>query len=124
MGSEIIQSRDDFFRVLDETIKMTSDRVRKSPKFGPYLDLEFQLDKMWRWTRDGRTPTEEERHSTDLGVIALPTTCGRETGSCIPHRARLLTCRSSRRSSRKSCRTADLLSWDSTAGGWTTSPQN
>lgn len=71
MGSEVIQSRDDFFRVLDETIKMASDRVRKSPKFLPYQDIEFQLDKMWRWTRDGRAPTEEERHSTDLGVIAI-----------------------------------------------------
>jgi len=71
MGSEVIQSRQDFFRVLDEAIAQISDRVRKQPKFQAYLDLEFQLDKMWRWTRDGRTPTDEERHSTDLGVIAI-----------------------------------------------------
>jgi hypothetical protein len=71
MASEIIQSRDDFFRVLDEAIRLTSDRLRQNPKDENYQSVEMQLDAMWRWTRDGRTPTDDERQSITIGRIAV-----------------------------------------------------
>lgn len=71
MASDVIKSRQDFYRILDETIRMVGDRIRKTPKFRPYEDIEFQLDEMWRWTRDDRTPTDDERQQIDIGLIAL-----------------------------------------------------
>jgi hypothetical protein len=71
MASEVIQSRADFHRVLQEAIRQVGDRIKKTPKFAPYEEIEFQLDAMWRWTIDDRTPTEDERRQIRIGLIAL-----------------------------------------------------
>jgi hypothetical protein len=71
MSSEVIQSRADFHRVLSVAVRQLSDRMRKTPRFAPYENIELQLDAMRRWTADGRTPTEDERQSIDIGLIAV-----------------------------------------------------
>src|SRR5260221_14024460 len=71
MASDVIKNRQDFQRVLDETIRMVGDRIRKLPKFQPYENIEYQLDKMWRWTVNGRTPTADELKQIDIGLIAV-----------------------------------------------------
>ncbi len=71
MGSDVIKSRSDFFRILGVTQKAVGDLLRKVPKSETYEMLELQLDAMWRWTAGDRTPTEEERNSIDIGLLAV-----------------------------------------------------
>jgi len=71
MGSDIIKSRDDFFRVLDDALKKIADRVIKDPSFEPFGAIENQLDAMKRWTAGGREPSEAERQWVDIGVISI-----------------------------------------------------
>jgi hypothetical protein len=71
MGSQVIQSRADFFRILDEALKEVAVRIPKIPGFEPLESIELQLDAMKRWTVNGRVPTEDERHWVDIGVITI-----------------------------------------------------
>jgi hypothetical protein len=71
MASDVIRSRADFFRVLDEALKGILDRLTKVPNLGAYQIIENELDAMKRWTANGRTPTQDERDRVDIGVITI-----------------------------------------------------
>jgi len=71
MASDVIQSRADFHRVLQEAMKQVGDRIRKQPKLQLWEEIEFQLDAMWRWTQNDRTPTEDERKQISIGLIVI-----------------------------------------------------
>jgi hypothetical protein len=72
MASDVIQSRQDFHRVLQDAIRQVGDRIKKvQGKSGALDEIEFQLDAMWRWTVDDRTPTEDERKEISVGLIAV-----------------------------------------------------
>lgn len=66
-----IDSRADFHRVLGEAQKMIGDLLRANPKFPPFEVIDTELDAMWRWTQNDREPTEDERKSIDIGLIAV-----------------------------------------------------
>jgi hypothetical protein len=80
MASDIIKSREDFFRVLDEALAQILERLKKMPNFDPYQMIENELDAMKRWTAGGRTPTEQEREWVDIGVITIRELEPAETG--------------------------------------------
>ena len=71
MASDVIKSRQDFQRVLNDAIRQVGDRIRATPGFQPYDEIEFQLDMMWRWTQMDRTPTDDERAQITIGMIAV-----------------------------------------------------
>jgi hypothetical protein len=71
MASDIINSRTDFFRILDEATTSVARRLRVTPELWAYQNIARQLDAMKKWTSDGRTPTPEERESIDVGLVAL-----------------------------------------------------
>ena len=80
MASDIINSRDDFWHVLDESIDIVGQRLRVAPQSWVYQNIQRQLNAMKGWTSTGRTPTQEERESIDVGLIALRELEPAETG--------------------------------------------
>jgi hypothetical protein len=66
-----IDSRNDFFRVLGECQKICGDILRVQPKNQIIEVIDTELDAMWRWTQNDREPTEDERKSIDIGLIAV-----------------------------------------------------
>jgi hypothetical protein len=71
MASDLINSRADFFRVLDESIQIVEQRLRRAAHPWPYDNIERQLTAMKAWTANGRAPIDSERESIDVGLIAL-----------------------------------------------------
>ena len=71
MASDIINSRADFLRILEETIREVQSRIRQAANPWPYDNLERQLAAMKGWTAAGRSPSDTERESIDVGLIAL-----------------------------------------------------
>lgn len=66
-----ISSRNDFRRVLSETRNIAKQLMTETPEFGPYQSIVNQLQAIANWTSHGRTPTEKERESLNLGLIAM-----------------------------------------------------
>jgi hypothetical protein len=71
MATLPLTTRKDFFEVLDEAIAEAQLRARRSPGFPPYAVIAEQLEAMRGFTAGGRTPTEEERDSISVGLIAV-----------------------------------------------------
>jgi hypothetical protein len=71
MASDLIRSRNDFHRVLDEALAMVRARIEKVPAYGVYRQIEQELQAMKRWTANDRAPTEDERREITLGPIAI-----------------------------------------------------
>jgi hypothetical protein len=67
----LIDSLNDFRRILAETIGLVQQRAAESPGFPVYENIIRQLEAMSRWTKDARVPTEEERNSIDVGLVAV-----------------------------------------------------
>jgi hypothetical protein len=63
-----INSRKDFFRALSEAQRKVSDALKRMPRDGTLQSTKLQLDAVANWTANGRTPTPEERESTDMGL--------------------------------------------------------
>lgn len=66
-----INSRDDFFRVLDEARALARGILNASPKNKVMESIDTQLDAMWRWTQGGREPLDDEKKSICVGLLAV-----------------------------------------------------
>jgi hypothetical protein len=65
-----IDSRRDFERIL-VTALATIKHLRRNAASDEMLEsVEAQLEAMQRWTLNGRTPTNDERESIDVGLLA------------------------------------------------------
>jgi hypothetical protein len=65
-----LRTRQDFFDVLAETEKDAARLAKKAPGYPPLQSIERQLSAMRGFTATGRTPTEDERDSISIGLIA------------------------------------------------------
>ena len=66
-----INSRTDFFRVLGEATDLARRILASSPDYEVMQRIEAELTAMKQWTDDGREPSEEERQSIDVGLVAV-----------------------------------------------------
>lgn len=65
-----INSRVDFHRVLDEASIIVRGIRTRTPQDPTVQRILKQLDAMARWSSHGRTPSDGERRSIDVGLIA------------------------------------------------------
>ncbi|MGA7855339.1 MAG: hypothetical protein WCA15_18610 [Candidatus Acidiferrales bacterium] len=65
-----INSRVDFHRVLHEASIIARGILTRTPQDATIQRILKQLDAMDRWSANSRTPTEGERRSVDVGLIA------------------------------------------------------
>src|ERR1051326_9214221 len=66
-----INSRDDFFRLIDEARAITGGMLKAQPRNWTIESIDTQLDAMKRWTAGGRVPTQDERKSIKIGLLAV-----------------------------------------------------
>lgn len=65
-----IHSREDFRRVLAETLELVRRLATRTPGFPPYENIIQQLEAVSAWTASGKTPTQDQRSSIDVGLVA------------------------------------------------------
>ncbi|MGD0674447.1 MAG: hypothetical protein ABSC94_03465 [Polyangiaceae bacterium] len=65
-----IDSRAGFDRVLKEARAITRRMLKARPDNEVIEVIDTQLDAMERWTSGGRTPTQAERDTISIGLIA------------------------------------------------------
>ncbi|HVK65785.1 MAG TPA: immunity protein Tsi6 family protein [Polyangium sp.] len=65
-----IDSRKEFFEVLEQTRTEAEARFQRAPRSALYESIARQLDAMQSMTASGRTPTEDERESITIGLLA------------------------------------------------------
>jgi hypothetical protein len=66
-----INSRQDFHRVLQETIKKSKQLLARAPQDETLESIDTQLDAVMHWTAHGRDPTKDQRKSLDMGLRAV-----------------------------------------------------
>ncbi|MBL8719269.1 MAG: hypothetical protein JNL79_25005 [Myxococcales bacterium] len=66
-----IDSRADFDRILGEAMAFTGRVLKQNPKNRLVEVIDTELDAMWRWSSGGRAPTEDERKSIDIALLAV-----------------------------------------------------
>jgi len=66
-----IESRDQFFEVLEATRIEAEALAQRAPGYSTYESIARQLAAMQTMTANGRTPTEDERESIIIGVLAV-----------------------------------------------------
>ena len=66
-----LRKRKDFFEVLDETRREAEALAQQMRGFQPMRSIADQLAAMQTMTAGGRTPTEDERDSISIGLIAV-----------------------------------------------------
>jgi hypothetical protein len=66
-----IDSRADFERVVKEARAITAGMLKMNPNNRPIESIDTQLDAMQRWTAGGREPTEDERKTISVALIAV-----------------------------------------------------
>jgi len=66
-----INSRADFHLVLGKATRLAAGILSQSPSYEVMQIIQRQLQAMKRWTDNGREPTEKERTSIDVGLIAV-----------------------------------------------------
>ncbi|HRI66248.1 MAG TPA: hypothetical protein PK156_18500 [Polyangium sp.] len=66
-----LTNRADFFDVLDKTHLEAVKIAANGPGFGPMQSIADQLERMKSLTANGRKPTEDERDSITIGLIAV-----------------------------------------------------
>jgi hypothetical protein len=71
MARIFINSRSDFFRVLDQTLAEARGLAEGAPSGAPMETVVRELEAMKACTAGGRTPTPAERQSIDIGVISI-----------------------------------------------------
>jgi Tsi6 len=71
MATLPLTTRDDFFEVLEATLAEARQLAAKTPGFPPYQAIAEQLEAMQSFTAGGRTPTDRERDSISVGLIAV-----------------------------------------------------
>jgi hypothetical protein len=76
-----IDSRVGYYRMLGEAIDLVQSILTRKPD-DQMMQLIFEeLNAMRRWSADGRVPTDEERGSINVGLVAvreLPEATGEE----------------------------------------------
>lgn len=65
-----IRTRAEFFEVLSRTLAGARARGEVSP-FWAWHSFTAQLEAIQEWTKDGRTPSEDERARVTMGRIAV-----------------------------------------------------
>lgn len=65
-----INSRADYHRVLGEAMDIVRSMLGRTPGYGVMLHVETELEAMKQWSEGEREPSEEERGSIDVGLIA------------------------------------------------------
>ncbi|MDI1436429.1 immunity protein Tsi6 family protein [Polyangium sorediatum] len=65
-----IDSRKEFFEVLEQTRIEAEARFQRAPRSALYESIARQLAAMQSMTESGRTPTEDERESITIGLLA------------------------------------------------------
>jgi Tsi6 len=65
-----INSRADFFAMLDDAIEVTAAMLAHSPSSPVPLSASKQLAAIKQWTANGREPTLDERYRITIGVMA------------------------------------------------------
>jgi hypothetical protein len=65
-----INSRVDFHRMLHDASIIARGILTRTPQDATMLRIQKQLDAMARWSSNGRTPTDGERRSVDVGLVA------------------------------------------------------
>ncbi len=65
-----INSNVDFQRVLAESLAIARRILAGAPDNSVMQRINKQLDAMRRWSANGRTPTDGERRSIDVGLVA------------------------------------------------------
>jgi hypothetical protein len=66
-----IDSRAGFHRVLREATEIAQRVLAPHPENAVMARIGRELEAMKRWTDNGREPTESERKSIDVGLIAV-----------------------------------------------------
>lgn len=66
-----IRTRQEFFEVLEETRTEAERLAASAPGFRAFEVILEQLEAMQGWTAGGRAPTDEERESINIGLIAV-----------------------------------------------------
>jgi hypothetical protein len=66
-----INSRADFFRVLGEATEIIRRMVASRSSDAAMLRIEKELAAMRQWSDFGSEPSEEQRKSIDVGLIAV-----------------------------------------------------
>ncbi len=64
-------NRKDFFDCLEQTRIEAEALAARVPGFPPYRSIAAQLAAMQSMTANGRTPTEDERDSITIGLLAV-----------------------------------------------------
>jgi hypothetical protein len=67
----VVRTRKEFFETLEKTRREAEELLKESPDYPPFQSIVAQLDGMQTMTADGRTPTEDERDSISIGLIAV-----------------------------------------------------
>ena len=65
-----IDGRQDFFHVLSAAQSTLSSLGANASADPTLASVRRQLDTIAQWTANGRTPTEDERTSIDMGLLA------------------------------------------------------
>jgi hypothetical protein len=66
-----IDSRKEFFEVLEQTRLEAEALFQRAPRSNTYESIAAQLAAMQSMTANGRTPTEDERDSITIGLLAV-----------------------------------------------------
>ncbi|MDI1449928.1 immunity protein Tsi6 family protein [Polyangium sp. 6x1] len=66
-----LSSRKEFLEVLARTRTEAEARFQQAPRSATYESIARQLDAMQSMTAGGRTPTEDERDSITIGLLAV-----------------------------------------------------
>lgn len=66
-----IHSRVDYERILGEATELVKGFLTKSPDYEVMQRIARELEAMKRWSEGGREPTEGERESIDIGLLAV-----------------------------------------------------
>jgi hypothetical protein len=66
-----IDSRVGYYRMLGEAIDLVQSILTRRPDDAMMQLIYEELNAMLRWSADGRIPTDEERGSINVGLVAV-----------------------------------------------------
>jgi hypothetical protein len=70
-SSTEIRTRRDFHSILMETLTLAKQLRASFPTFPPFQNVVRQLDAMAAWTANDRVPSDDERSSIDVALVAV-----------------------------------------------------
>jgi len=71
MKNRPIDSRKEFFEILEQTRLEAEARFQRAPRSATHESIANQLAAMQSMTANDRTPTEDERDAITIGVLAV-----------------------------------------------------